>query len=331
MKQLLLAIDVGGTKIEAVAVDLKGQTVARMVAATDSSGPEGLLESIDETARRVLSQAQATTADLLGVGLGVPGQVNPASGVVRLAVNLNLSSFPLAMALAGRLKAPVNVDNDVRVAALGLYQHVQAQQQLNSLAYVSVGTGIAAGIVVDGRLLRGANGMAGEIGHVVFDPQGERCLCGLRGCLETIASGPAISRRAAGFLSHNGQPPTAADVFAAAAAGNGQAQEVVQGCARHLARALHWLVMSYDVERVVVGGGVASAGAAFWQPIETELSQLRKQSELANNMLPPQKIHLLETAENPGIWGATILAYEHAKHALSADELSSDSSYPIIS
>lgn len=325
MKQLLLAIDVGGTKIETVAVDLRGQTVAQMVTGTDNSGPEGLLESIDETARRVLAEAQATTANLLGVGLGVPGQVNPVSGVVRLAVNLNLRSFPLAMALAGRLKAPVNVENDVRLAALGLYQHLQRQQRLESLAYVSVGTGIAAGIVIDGQLLRGVNGMAGEIGHMVFDPQGDRCLCGLRGCLETIASGPAISRRAAAFLTLNGQPPTAGDVFAAAADGNEQAQEVVQNCARHLARALHWLVMSYDVERVTVGGGVAKAGAAFWQPIEAELSKLREQSTLASNMLPPQRIHLLETTENPGIWGAIILAYQ------AAGELSPDSSYPLIS
>lgn len=326
MKQLLLAIDVGGTKIEAVAVNLKGQSVAQLVTDTDNSGPEGLLESIDETARGVLAKAQATTADLLGVGLGVPGQVNPESGVVRLAVNLNLSSYPLAMALAGRLQAPVNVENDVRLAALGLYQYMQAQQPMQSLAYVSVGTGIAAGIVVDGQLLRGANGMAGEIGHMVFDPQGERCLCGLRGCLETIAAGPAISRRAAAFLSRNGQPPAAGEVFAAAAAGNVQAQEIVHDCARQLARALHWLIMSYDVERCVVGGGVTSAGLTFWQPIERELSQLREQSTLANNMLPPQRIQLLDTVENPGIWGATILAHEHAKHASTAGELSGDSS-----
>lgn len=325
MKQFLLAIDVGGTKIEAAAVNLSGQTVARLVTDTDSSGPEGLLESIDATAHRVLAQAQATTAELLGVGLGVPGQVNPESGVVRLAVNLNLDSFPLAMALAGRLKAPVSVENDVRLAALGLYQHMQRQQRLESLAYVSVGTGIAAGIVIDGKLLRGANGMAGEIGHMVFDPQGDRCQCGLRGCLETIASGPSIARQAAAFLSRNGRPPSAGDVFAAAANGNEQAQDVVQRSASQLARALHWLVMSYDVERVVVSGGVASAGAAFWQPIETALSHLREQSTLANSMLPPQRTGLLETTENPGILGATILAYQ------SAGELSPDSSYPIIS
>ena len=317
MNKLLLAIDVGGTKIEAVAVDIHGSSRGQVISDTDNSGPEGLLESVEDAVYRVLQLSGATTDDLAGVGLGVPGQVNRESGVVRLAVNLNLTSFPLAMALAGRLRTPVNVENDVRLAALGLYHHLQQTQALQSLAYVSVGTGVAAGIVSDGLLLRGANGMAGEIGHVVFDPQGERCSCGLHGCLEAIVSGPAISRQAAAWgegssLGYDGQKLTAAGVYAAAGSGDEQAQRLVQKVSAHLARALHWLVMSYDVEQVVVGGGVAAAGDAFWQPIAAELAGMRRQSALAQSMLPQDKIYLLNGDENPGIWGATILARQAA-------------------
>ena len=248
--------------------------------------------------------------DVTGVGLGVPGQVNPESGVVRMAVNLNLSSFPLGMALAGRLRTHVSVENDVRLAALGLYHHLRQQRPLESLAYVSVGTGIAAGIVDDGVLLRGANGMAGEIGHMVFDPTGERCLCGLHGCLETIVSGPAIARQAASFFNGEDRELTSADVYAAAIAGNLQAQQLVQRVSVYLARALHWLVMSYDVEQIILGGGVAGAGEPFWQPILSELSIMCEQSTLARTMLPQGKISLFSGTENPGIWGATFLAQQ---------------------
>ena len=312
MKELLMAIDVGGTKIEAVAVDLTGQPLGQLVTNTDNSGPEGLLDSVEDAVHRVLAQSDATTSDLAGVGLGVPGQVDPIGGVVRRAVNLNLSSFPLAMALAGRLRTPVDVENDVRLAALGLYQQLRQEQNFESLAYVSVGTGVAAGIVDDGRLLRGASGMAGEIGHVVFDPAGERCSCGLQGCLETIVSGPAITRQATPFLHGDREEMTAGDVYAAAGEGNAQAQALVHRVSLYMARALHWLVMTYDVERVVVGGGVTAAGDAFWQPIADELSQLRRRSALAHDMLPQDKITLLNGDENPAIWGAIGLAQQAA-------------------
>lgn len=318
MSKLLLAIDVGGTKIEAVAADTQGVTLGHIVADTDSSGPEGLLDSVEDAIQQVLRRASAGLTDVAGVGIGVPGQVHPESGVVRLAVNLNLTSFPLAMALAGRLQAPVNVENDVRLAALGLYHRLHPVQAQHSLAYVSIGTGVAAGIVHDGRLLRGANGMAGEIGHIVIEPDGERCLCGLWGCLETIVSGPAIARQARVWSarSDSEDPASAAlssaGVYAAAAAGDERAKALVHHVSAHLARALHWLVMSYDVQQVIVGGGVSAAGDAFWRPIETELQKMRQASALAQSMLSPDKIILFAGDENPGIWGATILAQQAA-------------------
>lgn len=311
MSNLLLAVDVGGTNTEVAVTDLQGRVKEQALAGTDASGPEGLLDSVENAVHHVLRQLNATTADLAGVGLGVPGQVHPESGVVRLAVNLNLTSFPLAMALGGRLRAPVAVENDVRLAALGLYHRLQQERVGQSLAYVSVGTGIAAGIVNDGKLLRGANGMAGEIGHVVFDPQGERCLCGLRGCLETIVSGPAIARQATSWA---GPTVTARDVYDAAADGNEKAQKLVQRISSHLARALHWLIMSYDVEQLIVGGGVTTAGPLFWEPVTAELSKIRQHSSLAQSMLPTGRIKPLEGDENPGIWGATILAQQVAGH-----------------
>lgn len=317
MSRRLLAIDVGGTKIEAVATDIDGLSLGRVITATDNSGPDGLLSSIENAIQQLRHDANLSQSDIAAVGLGVPGQVQPESGMVRMAVNLNVTAYPLARVLSDRLHAPVQVENDVRLAALGLYHHLNNNQPLHSLAYVSVGTGVAAGVVLQGRLLRGANGMAGEIGHAVFDPHGDPCLCGLRGCLETIISGPAIERQAQAWphpahTTQAGLPPGAAGVYAAYASGNPHARTLVTHVSSYLARALHWLVMSYDVERVVVGGGVAAAGAPFWQPILTELEAMRQASALAERLLSPGRFTLLGGNENPGIWGAIALAQQAA-------------------
>jgi glucokinase len=263
--------------------------------------------------REVLEPIGAQANEVAGIGLGIPGQVDPHTGTVRLAVNLNLESFALGPTLARQTGIPVAVENDVRLAAIGVYEHLQETDPVQSLAYLSVGTGIAAGIILDGVLYRGANGMAGEIGHTLFEPGGERCHCGLYGCLETIASGPAISHLAAPFFSGGGASvPTTAQVYAVAQTGNGLARQLVERIGTHLGRAIHWLIMTYDVERLVVGGGVSAAGSAFWLPITTELAHLREQSLLAHDMLSESKIVLFSGEENPGIWGAITLAEQVA-------------------
>lgn len=309
---LLVGLDIGGTKTEALVVDQELQVRSRVIGQTVIADPEQLLASVNRIIYQALNEAGAQPQQLSGIGVGVPGQVHRETGEVRLAVNLNLDAYPLGSAITAEFNVPTFLENDVRTAAMGAHRFLRRSSPLQHMAYLSVGTGIAAGLVLDGRLYRGANGMAGEIGHVVVNHNGELCGCGLRGCLETVASGLAIARQAARFmpLSQKGEPLAAAQVYQLAQGNDRVAQAVVQRMSRYLSHAIHWLIMTYDVEKVVLGGGVSRAGNGFLEPILRELSQLRAQSSLARVMLSSDKIVILPADYNAGSWGAVELAQQ---------------------
>ncbi len=159
--------------------------------------------------------------------------------------------------------------------------------------------------MLDGRLHRGTRGLAGEIGHAIVDPVGPVCACGQTGCLEAFASGPSIARRATAAGMEAG---TAKDVYAAAAGGDPTARELVDDVGRRLAWAVHLLVMTYDVDHVVVGGGVSHAGSAFSEPIHRELERLRAVSSQAGELLPAHIVEVLPPEAEPGAWGAVAVA-----------------------
>src|SRR6266540_4321471 len=187
---LLVGVDIGGSKIAVLVADDALAVRGRLTRSTEVGAPERAAEVIAAAVREALDDAGATRDAVAGVGVGVPGRVDPASGVVSLAVNLGWNELPLGPRLSGLLGLPVAVENDVRAAAAGLYER-RVLGDVYDLAYLSIGTGISAGVVIDGRLHRGARGLAGEIGHSLVDPAGPTCACGLRGCLEALAAGPA--------------------------------------------------------------------------------------------------------------------------------------------
>jgi glucokinase len=229
-----------------------------------------------------------------------------------LAVNLGWSDLPLGSGLEERFGRPCVVENDVRAAALGLHRR-RVVGDIDDLAYLAVGTGVSAGVVLHGRLHRGARGLAGEIGHVIVEPDGARCACGQHGCLETLVSGSAIARVARKKSAARGPTvlatdATAVDVYQAAATGDPLATEIADAVGRRLAWAVHLLVMAYDVERVVLGGGVSHAGDAFALPIRRELDRMRESSALAREQLVPGIVELLPPGADAGAWGAVIIA-----------------------
>lgn len=309
---LWVGLDIGGTKTAVLVVNQAQQPCSQLTQATDTHSPERLLAGTVQAIHRALYQAGAGAQQIAGIGMGVPGQVDRETGEVRLAVNLNLVAYPLGPALSAAFHIPCFLENDVRLATLGAYQYIQQTDPLQHVAYLSIGTGIAAGLILDGRLHRGANGMAGEIGHIIVEPNGNRCNCGLTGCLEAMAAGPAIARLAAARMREDGEqaPLMAASVYQAAVQGNPAAQEVVATVSGYLGRAVQWLIMSYDVEKVVLGGGVTRAGAAFLEPIQRELAKLRAQSALAQVMLAAEKVTLLPPDYDAGTWGAVRLAQQ---------------------
>lgn len=316
-RNLLVGVDVGGTKVAVLVVDMQEHVRSQLTLPTVLQGREGhadTLSGIVGAIREALRRAGAEPEDVAALAIGVPGSVDPSTGVVRHAVNLGWREFALGEHLSRELGVPCFLENDVRMATAGI-QRLLGREASRNMAYVSVGTGIAAGLVLDGSIYRGPHGMAGEIGHMVIEPDGPRCACGLYGCLEALAAGPAIARlgeQAAasreGTLLRNYRPVTAEAVYAAARQGGEAALEITRKVGRYLALAIQQLVMAYDVELIVLGGGVSRDGDAFLQPILQEVERMRCDSALAHEMLQPGMIRLLPPDYGAGTWGAVVMA-----------------------
>ncbi len=311
---LLVGVDVGGSKVAVLVVDSAHRVVARHTIPTAVGEPDEAADHIAAAITAALASAGATLEDVAAVGVGVPGRVDTLTGVVSLAVNLGWHWLPLRDRLEAVLGVPCAIENDVRAAAAGILDR-RLLGDVEDFVYLSVGTGISAGVVLGGRLHRGTRGLAGEVGHIVVDAGGPRCACGLAGCLETIASGPAIAAAATDAIAAGrpsalsaGNAVSAADVYEAAAGGDSLAADIVGRAGESLARAIHALVMTYDVERIVLGGGVSRAGAAFLNPILRELDAMRAASELAAEMLPADVVAISPDGGEAGSWGGISVA-----------------------
>jgi glucokinase len=246
-----IGLDVGATKTLGVLVDEQGRVLEQVREATEP-GAAGVVRTVE----LVVAHLGAAGS----VGLGIPGLVDVERGAVKHAVNLGLDGVwvPLREQLEQRLGLPVSVENDVNVATLGAV----ALTGIRDLVYLSIGTGLAAGVVLDGTLRRGASGAAGEIGHLPTDPNGARCQCGQRGCLETVASGRALAE-----AWPSGDRPPAQSLFAAASAGDVRAVVVRDRFAAGVADAVRALCLSVDPASVVLGGGVAQLGAPLLEAV----------------------------------------------------------------
>lgn len=310
---LRVGVDIGGSKVAVIVVEPDDTIVARRSVAAASSEPEVAIGQIASVVRDAVADAGATLADVAAVGFGVPGRVDRATGDVTFAVNLGWQHLPLGRRLEALLGVRCVVENDVRAAAVGLHQGAPFGP-IDDLVYLGIGTGISAGVILDGRLHRGVRGMAGEIGHVVLDPDGASCACGLRGCFETIAAGAGIARAAQAAIDR-GEPtalaslpdPSAADVFAAAAAGDAVASRIVERAGAAIARMVHELVLAYDVELVAIGGGISRAGAPLLARIQAGLDGIGAPSPFAAELLAETAIRLVGPDHDIGTRGAIAL------------------------
>jgi glucokinase len=308
-----IGIDVGGTTTQAVLRSNDGRVTRSRRVATSTPGGEAVLKAV----REAVGDFDVTS--VTGVGVGIPGQVDSSSGTVRWAVNLGIgeNSFSLGERISSMLGSPVLVENDVRAAAVGVYESVRASgEPVTDLALISLGTGISAGVVIEGSLHRGSTGMAGEIGHVVVETDGLLCRCGQSGCLETVAAGPAIT--AAWPYGVPGR--AASSLFASAAAGDPDAQVVAARVTRHLAKAIHWLAAAYDVSTIYLGGGVATAGPPFLEAVREALVRAAGNSNLAALTLAPERVRLAPEGDHHGAVGAAVLAARHFVLALATEK-----------
>ena len=324
---LLAGVDIGGTTIAVRLADDALTSLGRSTVATVRDRPEAAGRQVVDAIAVACRGACVALERVTAVGVGVPGQVDGDAGTVSMAVNLGWTQVRLAADVTASLGVPCTLDNDVRAAAEGL----RAQRMLGEVSdfiYVSVGTGIAAGIVVNDSVLHGAHLFGGEMGHLIVEPDGPRCACGQLGCLESFASGPAVaahyrSQVAAGARSTlpAAEPWTAAHVYAASTLGDPAARAAVDRGAWAMARAFHHLGVTLDISIIAIGGGVTAAGSAFFDPLEQALDAVRASSRLAAAVLPPDLVRPLPTGYEPGTWGAVLLARKGRVSAGTRDPL----------
>lgn len=257
-----IGLDIGGTKIHGVVVDDGGRVLVEHLSRT-VPGPEGVVTGALEAVDRLREAVDSAGAQ--GVGVGVPGVV--VDGAVRHAMNLGLGAepFDLRAELSAHLATPVAVENDLNASALG----AAAILGLDDLAYLALGTGIAVGLVLDGRLRRGVSGLAGEVGHLPVELEGPLCPCGQRGCLELYASGSGLARQ----YPATGHEPLPVTVHAAAQAGEERAVRAWSRLLDGVAEAVQMLVLTLDVGTVVLGGGISRLGEPLLTGVRERLAE----------------------------------------------------------
>lgn len=280
---LRVGLDVGGTKVLGVLLD--GDLVRGTVRRPTRPGTDGVVATAADAVAELCAAAGVAVADLAAVGMGLPGVVEPSTGTVSHAVNLgiDLSGVPVGPLLVARLGGvPVTVENDLNCAALGAADRLG----LRDMAFLALGTGVAAGLVLDGHLRRGHAGAAGEVGHLPYRTDGPVCACGQRGCLELYASGSALD------AAWPGEVPAPQAIFAAAAAGDPRAIELRDGFADAVATAVRFLVLTCDVADVVLGGGVAQLGTTLLEAVGAAVDRQAAGSPFLRSLRPRDRLRL---------------------------------------
>jgi len=288
---LCLALDFGGTKLAAGLVNWRTGAVLRQArcATASSRGARGQIADMLGLVERELGLSGPHRSAFDAVGVSFGGPVDAKQGIVVQSHHVpGWDHLPLSAELAAALGRPVFLENDANAVALGEYRY-GAGRGTQAMVYLTISTGIGGGIIVDGQLWRGSHGVAGEVGHMVVRPHGPLCTCGNRGCLESLASGPSIARRAREALAACGDGSrtastllaiagneaaiTAEHVFRAASTGDALAAQVVASAAEDLGLAIAMVASIVDPDRVILGGGVAKAGDQLLAPVRAAFAR----------------------------------------------------------
>jgi len=316
-ERYLGAVDLGGSKILSVIAQGDGRRLGedrRPTSAED--GPEVVLERIVGSLEEALAKAGLRQGDLAAVGICSPGPCDIDAGVISSAPNLpGWRDVPICRYLEERLGVPARLENDANAAALG--EHVYgAGRGCRHLIYMTVSTGIGGGLIIDGRLYRGATGVAGEVGHMTIEPDGPLCGCGNRGCLEALASGTAIAARGEELVAQGGSALlarlaqeqgelTAETVSRAADQGDVACQGIIRRAGYYLGVGLASYVNIFNPEVIIIGGGLTKAGELLLAPARAEMAARAMSEALKAVQLKPA-----ELGDYAGVMGMVALLRE---------------------
>lgn len=302
--RVVIGVDLGGTTVSVGLVTPEGEVLAHLQEATRTRGPGSALRTLLDLLDRLQETARSRGVELTGIGIGVPGMVDAERGVIGPDILYvpELASTPLADTVGKRLALPAFVDNDVNVLALGEWMF-GGGKGTRSLVVLALGTGVGAGIILDGQLHRGQAGFGGELGHVPINFDGRPCICGGRGCLKAYVSGTDIGREGSERLK---RPVDAATVFLLAEQGDTVAREIVGEVCQALGAGLAVIVNGLNPELLLLAGSVAKS----LKPLE---SLIRAQAEryAFRRALASTRIEILTMDKDVTVrGGAALVAYE---------------------
>lgn len=280
---LVAAIDMGATHLSAALGDFSARILEEIeIPFRITDGPEKCLQEADRVLRELLAKRGLTPSDLAGIGVGVPGPVITELGTVMAPpIMPGWDRFPIRATLKDEWKTAITLNNDAELGALGEWAYGAGRGEKN-LAFIKVGSGVGAGLIINRQIYGGTTGSAGEIGHLTVDENGPRCACGNNGCLEAFAGGHAIASQAQALVDSGKrtllsekevESLTAQDVAEAARRGDLAAQEVIKRAGTYIGIAIAGLINLINPSTVIIGGGVAQVGDLLTTPIRQAVRQ----------------------------------------------------------
>lgn len=309
-----IGIDVGGTNVKIALVDSDGKIgYSNTIPTRAEMGYEYTINNMKQAIRDLMTETKLSAKDIEGIGFGLPGQVDFKSGIVRLITNIpGWVEIPLAKMIEDEFHIPTRIDNDVRCAALGEL-NFGAGKGCENLICITVGTGIGSGLIINGKLVRGASNAAGEIGHIKLQMHdGPICGCGDTGCLEAFASGPSIVAMAEEYIMGgkstkyremaNGGTITPFIVAEAAKAGDPVARRIFTRMGEYIGIGMASVVNLLNPEKIIIGGGVADAGDILLNPLKETIK--KRAMKIAGETVQVVPAQLGNTA---GVIGASLL------------------------
>lgn len=308
-----VGIDLGGTNIAVGLVDENGRIVADISAPTMAERRyEEIVADMAELSKQVIIKAGVDEKEVAAVGIGCPGSIDNANGICAYANNLKMENAHIADEFRKHLDLPVNLENDANAAALGEYEI--NGNGAESFVFVTLGTGVGGGIILDGKIYRGFNGIGAELGHIVIESGGEQCTCGRKGCWEAYASVTALIRQTERAMKKNPNSlmhkiaeeegkVSGMTAFVAAKKGDAAALDVVNTYFEYIGEGLTNIVNIFQPEKIVIGGSISKEGDYLLKPVREYVERYDYNRKMAK-----VKIEIATLFGDAGIIGAALSA-----------------------
>lgn len=302
--EFVIGVDIGGTKTAIGVVNIYGEIIAKSTILTNQMlTPEQMIDNICNEIDKLLLQTKVPLKNIKGIGIGAPGPLNSKKGEIICPPNLpNWKDVKIVEQIRDYFQCPVFLENDANSAALG-EKWVGAAIENNNFIYLTISTGIGAGVYINGELLVGSSGNAGDVGHIVVDPTYGICKCGQKGCFEYVASGTAIARLGSEKI---GKDLSTKEVFELYNNGNEKVVPFIEDVFRNIGVGCVTLINTFDPEKIIIGGGVAKVGEPLFSNVRAYVKKFALNTTGRATDIVPSKL-----GQDSGLIGAAALVIKY--------------------